>query len=306
MESFHRSFTALGGPNELVVIHSSEPAARRILDEMEGETRRIEGAFSRYTVGGIVARINGAAGSADAVPVNDECANLLNFAATLFDQSEGRFDITSGVLRRVWSFRPPVRVPTPEEVAEVLPLIGWGRVSWDGRAICLPLAGMEIDLGGVGKEYAVDRLAGIALSHGVRAMINCAGDVRVTGVKADESPWNIGVQHPRDSQKIVAAVRLVEGSVATSGDYQRFVEVEGRRYSHLLNPRTGFPVESFRSVSVVAQSCMVAGSAATLAMLYGEEEGIAFLEEIALPYLTVSSEGALRRGGANAARVFVT
>lgn len=146
--------------------------------------------------------------------------------------------------------------------------IGWQRVGWKSPVLTLP-AGMEIDLGGIGKEYAVDRAAMLAQSSG-RCLVNFGGDLRVTGTGVDGEGWLVGVEGVGGRNLPVKRIQLMRGALATSGDAHRFLLKNGRRYSHILNPRTGWPVDGApRSVTVAAPSCTQAGMLATLAMLRG-------------------------------------
>jgi thiamine biosynthesis lipoprotein len=151
---------------------------------------------------------------------------------------------------------------------------------------------MELDLGGLVKEYAADRVAARCQALGVRSgMVNLGGDVRVLGPKPDGSPWRIGIRHPRRRGALLRTVELLRGGLATSGDYERCIVLEGVRYGHVLNPCTGWPVRHLASVSVVADRCIVAGSASTIALLR-ERKGPAWLSALRLPHLWVSVDGA--------------
>ena len=177
-------------------------------------------------------------------------------------------------------------------------MIGWAKVEWSARAIRLPRAGMELDFGGIAKEYAADRMATICIEHGVaHGLVNLGGDVRAIGTQRHGAPWRVGIKHPREEGKTIASVELVDGAVATSGDYERFFEIGGRRYCHILDPRTGMPVAHWQSVSVVAPLCIVAGSCSTMAMLM-EADGEAFLTRQGLSYIAVAPDGTLRRPAA--------
>jgi len=150
---------------------------------------------------------------------------------------------------------------------------------------------MEIDFGGIGKEYAADRAATVCVEHGIlHGLVNLGGDVRATGPQPDGAPWRVGIRHPRRDGLAIATVLLESGAVATSGDYERYVEIEGRRYCHILDPRTGLPVTHWQSVSVVAPLCVMAGSCATIAMLL-ERDGQTFLREQGFRYLAVNADG---------------
>jgi FAD:protein FMN transferase len=218
---------------------------------------RIERVYSRYRDDSVTTCINRAAGR-QAVTLDEETAALIDYGTVCYEKSGGLFDLTSGVLRRCWNFRE-ARVPTQAQIDAVLPLIGWQKVSWQRPRLMLPAAGMEIDFGGVGKEYAADRAAAALQNAGVPcALVNLAGDIRVLGVHPEGTPWRVGIQHPRKAEEALAYVEVSDSAIATSGDYERFFDLEGRRYCHILNPKTGYPVTSLHSVTVVAPLCIVA------------------------------------------------
>jgi thiamine biosynthesis lipoprotein len=286
----HR-FRALGGPCALHLYADDESLLQRALRTGEAEALRIETQYSRYRDDSIVSRINAAAGH-EPVEVDDETAALLDYAATAYAQSGGLFDITSGVLRRVWDFKAQ-RVPTQAQIDAILPLIGWDQVEWQRPFVRLPRAGMQIDFGGFGKEYAADRIAALLRSCGIRnGLVDLAGDIQVIGAHADGSPWQIGVQHPR-GEGAIATVPLGHGAIASSGDYERGFTRDGRRYSHIIDPRSGWPVQGLAGVSVLADQCLVAGTAATCAMLLGDE-GPAWLAALGLPHLIIDAQIQLR------------
>jgi len=285
-------FDAMASPCELRLQGSDEArlhdAARSAIDEV----RRIERKYSRYDEASIVSRINAAAGSGQATEVDEETALLLDFAAHLHDLSGGLFDITSGVLRRAWNFRLP-RLPSQREIDALLPLVGWPQVAWHGRRIALPRSGMEIDFGGFGKEYAADRAAEVLASEGVtHGYVNLGGDIRVVGARSDGSGWRIGIRHPRQEHTLLHTIELHAGALATSGDYERYFELDGRRYCHLLDPRSGWPVNYWQSVSVIAPTCAAAGAACTIAALR-QLDGLAFLRRERLPSVLVDPQGSL-------------
>lgn len=285
---------ALGGPCALHLYAGSEDALDRAAAAGEAELLRIEHKYSRYRSDSIVSQINARAGSGVATAVDDETAALLDYAATLHAQSGGRFDITSGILRRAWDFKAG-RVPAQAEIDALLPLIGWSLVDWRRPQIALTRAGMELDFGGFGKEYAADRVAAILIGLGIRhGLVDLGGDLRVIGPHPDGSPWQVGIQHPR-AEGAIAVVPLRSGAIATSGDYERGFERDGVRYGHILNAATGWPAQGLAAASVIAEQCLVAGSAATCAMLFGADDGPQWLDGLGLPYLFIDAQ--LRIGG---------
>ena len=290
------SFRAMACPCRLRVTATglSDAAARRALEAAQAEVRRIEQRFSRYRPDSIVSAINAAAGAPAAVAVDSETAALLRFADRLHDESDGLFDITSGVLRQVWDFKA-ARVPSAAALAPVLALVGWSRVEFDERQARLPRAGMELDFGGFGKEYAADRAATILLDAGLRhGYVNLGGDLRLLGPMADGRPWRLGIAHPRRPGAVLASVDLAGGALATSGDYERFFEADGQRYCHILDPRTGWPVQHWQSVSVVATACLAAGALSTVAMLK-QAAAPPFLRAQGAAWTAVDAQGVVHR-----------
>ena len=259
----------MASPCEVQVEGGTAEQAAELARIGEAEARRIEAKYTRYRPEGIVHRINTAEGAA--VEVDEETAGLIDYAAQVHTLSEGRFDVTSGVLRRVWTFDGSDRVPSRAAVAKVLALVGWHKVRWENRTITMP-AGMEIDLGGICKEYAVDRaVLAIARASNLPALVNFGGDLRTTRAKAG-GRWQIAIESLDPAKASGGVLGIREGAIATSGDARRFLLRNGKRYSHILNPRTGFPVENPpRSVTVAAKTCLQAGTLSTLAMLRGSE-----------------------------------
>ena len=291
----------MASPCEIRLSGISQADAERLANEAIAEVRRIESKYSRYRSDSLLSQINAAAGRTDArSEVDDETAQLLNFAANLFAMSDGLFDCTSGVLRHAWDFKNS-GLPSQKSLDTLLPLVGWQHVAWDGKHIALTRVGMELDFGGFGKEYAVDRAATLLEASGVKhGLINLGGDVRAIGPQLNGSAWHIGIRDPRapatEPGRCFASLPLIHGAIATSGDYERFIEVNGKRYCHILNPKTGWPVSHWRSVSVVGAVCVLSGALSTIAMLKGA--GAAdFLETEGLSYLLNDANGLIQHRG---------
>ncbi len=277
MRSCGFEFQAMSSVCEIRLDGDDETALAAAAQRAIAEVRRIETTYSRYRADSIVSRINAAAGTGVPTEVDDETSALLDFAGELYALSDGLFDITSGVLRRVWDFKGR-QLPDPDRLRALLPLMGWPQVERQGCEVHLAQAGMELDFGGFGKEYAADRAMAVLAEAGLRhGFVNLGGDIRVLGPRADGSAWRFGIQHPRSDTDTIASVDMVEGALASSGDYERFFELDGQRYCHILDPRTGWPVRGWASVSVTAPACVAAGALSTIAMLKGER-ALDFLE----------------------------
>jgi thiamine biosynthesis lipoprotein len=262
-------FTAMASPCELLLEAPGERQAAELGREAAQEAWRIERKLSRYRPDSIVSVINRSDGHT--VVVDQETAALLDYAAQCHALSEGRFDITSGVLRRCWTFDGSDRLPEPTAVRALLPLVGFERIRGQPPCITLP-AGMEIDFGGFGKEYAVDRvLAIVAERFAGAALVNFGGDL-ATSRAPDSAPWQVGVERPGTEREARLLLELSQGALATSGDTRRFLLRDGVRYSHILDVRTGWPVANVpRSVTVAGGTCVEAGMLATFAMLRGRD-----------------------------------
>lgn len=263
-------FSAMASPCEILVETSDADEARHLSVVAAAEAWRVEDKFSRYVSDNVVARINSAAG--EVIDVDAETASLIDFGNTLYELSDGRFDITSGVLREAWKFDGSDRLPTRETVEHVLQRVGWHRVDWQSPTLWME-SGMEIDFGGIGKEYAVDQVARqLRDASATSALINFGGDLAVTWPPAKRQGWRVGIESV--SERGPAAEKVIElrsGAMATSGDARRFLSRDGVRYSHILDPRSGWPVrDAPRSVTVAADTCTQAGMLSTLAMLEGE------------------------------------
>jgi thiamine biosynthesis lipoprotein len=270
-------FSAMASPCELLTDVSDRDKAQQLLDIVANEAWRIESKFSRYVRGNVIHKINNSHGRA--VSVDAETAQLIEFAITLYGLTDGGFDITSGILREVWSFKGKKRVPAKAAVARILKSVGWDKVVWDSPTLILK-PGMQIDFGGIGKEYAVDRAGPLTKAMiDASCLINFGGDLIVTRPREDGKSWSVGIEQA--DSPVVKASRLImlrQGALATSGDTKRYVLKSGKRYGHVLDARTGWPIEGApRTVTVAADTCLEAGMLTTIAMLQGSEV-IEFLE----------------------------
>ncbi|MFT5693433.1 MAG: thiamine biosynthesis lipoprotein [Oceanicoccus sp.] len=275
-------FDAMASPCEILLSCNTHNEAKELTEIAAHEAWRIEKKFSRYRDDNIVSRINKSGGQS--VEVDNETGQLLDFAFQCFELSEGLFDISSGVLRRVWKFDGSANIPTAESVNALLPYIGLQKTTWCDGLFTLP-EGMEIDLGGIGKEYAVDRtLLLLQESADIPMLVNFGGDIATNRCRDDGQPWLIGIEKPGCEEKSAAWVKIHQGGLATSGDAARYLMTNHKRYSHVLNPKTGWSVENApKSVTVAAQTCTQAGILATIAMLKGAAAD-EFLIDQSLPY----------------------
>ncbi|PPD50607.1 MAG: thiamine biosynthesis protein ApbE [Methylobacter sp.] len=294
MEFYQHGFKAMGTPCEIQLFATTQAQAKQVADTAIADIQRLEARYSRYRSDSFLSAINRAAARGGGIEVDAETAGLLDYAVTCHQQSDGLFDITSGILRQAWRFDLGT-LPDQETIQKLLAKIGWHKVRWQNPVLEFTVPGMEIDFGGIVKEYAVDRAAALCQSQGIRhGIVNLGGDIKIIGPRADGSPWRIGIRHPRQQDALADTLLLHQGALASSGDYERCIIIGGIRYGHILNPKTGWPVKHLAAVSVASDFCVIAGSASTIAMLK-EDQGPAWLESLGLPHYWFDVEG--RAGG---------
>ena len=274
-------FTAMACPCEVLLADTNLETAVRLGRLAADEVWRIERKYSRYRADSLLAEILRQRGTR--IAVDSETGLLLDFAKMCYDMSNGLFDITSGVLRHAWVFDRSERIPDPLRIAALLPLIGFDKVEWQRPFLRLPVD-MELDFGGIGKEYAVDR-AYVQMSAACDEpfLVNFGGDLRASRPPS-RGAWHIGIERPQAENAAALILDLERGALATSGDTRRYLVSQGNRYGHILNPLTGWPVaQAPSSVTVAAPTCTEAGLLSTLAMLQGAGAQ-AFLEQQGVKY----------------------
>nr|WP_235828880.1 FAD:protein FMN transferase [Anaerosacchariphilus polymeriproducens] len=238
------------------------------------EVERLEGMLSRFISNSEISKMNHLSGIGYQ-QVSSETYELLSNGVNFSKLSNGCFDITIGPLVDFWRQSKSNRTqPNHYELKSILPLVNFIDIEFDEckKTVALKKAGQSIDIGGIGKGYAADKVIEVFKKYGMESgFTNFGGNVAVMGVKPDNSPWNIGIRHPRKENSIIGVVSVTDKSVVTSGDYQRyFIDNKGNRYHHILNPCTGYPSESgLISVTVLADSSMEADALSTIIFISG-------------------------------------
>ena len=276
-------FRAMASPCEVHVEHASKQFATGLIKLAMHEAQRIEKVFSRYLHNNVVWAINNSGGRK--VEVDEETGRMFDFAQMCFDMSDGLFDITSGVLREAWHFDGSDNVPSQHRIDSLLPRIGWSKVQWEAPFFTLPKE-MQIDLGGIGKEYAVDRSMALinAAASDVPCLVNYGGDLHANRPPVSKSEWGVGIEAIKPDEQATFSLQLYRGALTSSGDAQRYLLKDGVRYGHVLNPLTGWPVvDAPACVTVAGDSCIQAGILSTLAILKGSQAE-SFLDEQGVKY----------------------
>lgn len=291
-------FTSMGSPCEIRIMVVDPKMGACVLERAVKEVQRLNDKYSRYRPESVISQINQSAGSGQVHVLDEETSAILNYADVCYQQSDGLFDITSGVLRKAWNFKAlehKATLPSDELIQQLLELVGWKKVLWSGSSFALPQKDMEIDFGGIVKEYSADAVAALCHQYGVTSgLVDLGGDIRVIGPYPEQETWRVHVQDPQKTKKSCATLNVSSGGIATSGVYERYIEINGTRYSHLLNPKTGWPVEEYiTSLTILADQCIIAGSIATIGMLKGKE-GLLWIEQnIDIPYWCCLADGSL-------------
>lgn len=284
----------MGAPCELQLYANNISMAAAIAQSAIDEISRIEARYSRYRADSVLSEINRTAASGAPLSVDEETALLLDYAYLCHEKSAGLFDITSGVLRKAWDFTAG-RLPEQSQLDALLPLVGMDKVRWEYPRLSFEKPGMEIDFGGIAKEYAADQAAAVCVAAGIEhGLVELGGDIKVIGPHPDLSPWIVGIRHPRKLDEAMTIIEIAQGAIASSGDYERYLIADGIRYCHILAPHTGWPVRGLASVSIMTEQCLVAGSLATIAMLKGND-GKQWLKEMGVSHIWMDEAG--RVGG---------
>jgi thiamine biosynthesis lipoprotein len=294
---FKFSFSVMGCPCHLNVYCNHKKQFSQVKRAVLDELQRLDRYYTNYADTSFTATMNRTAGTSQSIKVDEETAALLDYSHQCYMHSDGLFDITAGTLRKAWNYQAPQpKLPLQQDIESLLPAVGWDKVVWNRPELTLPVAGMILDFGGVVKEYAADAAAGVCFKHDIHhGFINLGGDMRILGPHPDGKPWCMGIVNPHKKSEDIAAVYLSSGAIVTSGNYERCIEVDGKRYSHILNPKTGWPVDGFPSVTILGDYCLVAGSAATIASLKEPKEALEWLNDLGLPYVCVANDGTMHR-----------
>jgi FAD:protein FMN transferase len=279
-----RSYVSMGTAIDVSAWTTDERAAVSAFERVFIEFDRLDALMSVWKQGSDILRINAAAGKS-AVPVSPEVREVLRESQEVSEWTGGKFDVTYAALSGLWKFDQDIdgKVPDRSKIAPRLPLINYRDLQVDDRAgtASLSRAGMQLNLGGIGKGYAIDRAVTILRGAGLTDfMIQAGGDMFVAGRRGDR-PWRVGLQDPRgEPNTLYAAIELTDAAFSTSGDYERFFMKDGKRYHHIIDPDVGEPAKGSRSVTIVATRSVLADGLSTGVFLIGPDKGMALIERL--------------------------
>lgn len=273
-----RTFGAMGTEVTIEAIGPDEDQLKAALGAAEAELRRVEDEMTTWRDSPLT-RLNAKAGEG-AQAVSLELAQLVQRSIAVGHLTGGAFDVTYASAGRLWDYKSSSpRVPAQERIDAVLARVDFSKVAvtLDPPTVSLP-AGFQLGLGGVAKGYGVDRAMAVLIEHGVQhGMVNAGGDLKVLGNRMGR-PWRIAIRHPRTPDAVLAMVPLANTCMVTSGDYERFFEIDGVRYHHILDPRTGRPATGAMSATVLAPDAAMADALATALVVLGPEKGLELVQ----------------------------
>lgn len=297
-ERFHAARPLMGTVVEITLYHADQDRARELMDRAFAEMERIERLMSTRIAASEVARINREAYPGP-ITVEREVFDLIEQSLVAWRETSGAFDITVGPLMQLWPlYRAEKILPGDGQIGEALERVGSDRIVLDPaqNTIAFKKPGMSIDLGGIAKGYAIDRAIGLLRAGGVAsALVNAGGDLYALGFKPDGTPWRVGVRHPRRPDDLIATLEVHDIAVMTSGDYERYFIKDGRRTSHIIDPRTGFSVRGTASVTLSAASATRADALATGVLVLGPEAGLELVNRLPGVEAAILSEASQHR-----------
>ena len=265
---------------EITVSHSDADVIQAVTTQAFDEMQRIEQLMSTYIPDSEISRINRAAGK-EAIPVSREVEEVIREGIYWSEQSSGAFDITVEPLVHLWDFNGEKEViPNENTLRKTASLVNYKDIEVKDHTVRLKRRGMAINVGGLAKGYAVDRAISILRGKVKNGIINAGGDLFAFGQKTKQTPWNIGLQHPRKPQELLASFAVKNQAIATSGDYQRYFIKDGLRYHHIFDPQTGQPARLMISATIITTEVMDADAMATAVFVMGPEKGIEWIDSI--------------------------
>jgi len=274
----------MGSRFDITVVSTNEELGHINIEEAVAEISRIERLISAWDPNSETSLINKNAGIKP-VAVSQELFSLIERAKQISYLTDGAFDISYSSLDKVWKFDGSMKsLPTPEQIKNSIAKIGHDKIvlNKEDHSVFLKEKGMKISFGAMGKGYAADKAKSLLISKQVIAgIINAGGDLTTWGTKASGEKWLIGIANPLNKDKIFSWLPVVESSVATSGNYEKFVSFKGKRYSHIIDPRTGYPSTGVSSVSIFAKSAELSDALATAVFIMGRETGLSLINQLA-------------------------
>lgn len=279
----HRTQKIMGSRFDITVVAANEEIGYINIDEAVAEITRIENLISSWNPESETSLINKNAGI-QPVKVSMELFKLIERTKQISEITDGAFDISYSSMDEIWKFDGSMTyMPTKEEIRNSIAKVGYKKIvlNSNDQTVFLKQKGMKISFGAIGKGYAADKAKELLVSKQVVAgIINASGDLTTWGTKASGEKWLIGIANPLSKDKIFSWLPIVESSVATSGNYEKFVIFDGKKYTHIIDPRTGYPSQGVNSVSIFAKSAELCDALATAVFIMGKEAGLSLINQL--------------------------
>jgi thiamine biosynthesis lipoprotein len=290
-----RKVSLLGSPFEITVVAKDTIQANQYEDQAIAEVKRIENLISDWIPTTPVSQINQAAGK-KAVTVPLELIELIERSIKISKLTDGAFDISYASMDRIWKFDGSMKeMPSPEAIHQSVAKVGYQKIIIDkeNKTVMLKDVGMKLGLGGIGQGYIADKIKALLQSNGcVAGLVNVSGDISTWGKQPNGEQWKVGIKNPMNKNKIFATFPLEDTAVETSGSYEKYVTFNGKRYSHIIDTRTGYPATGLISVSVFAKTTELADALATGVFVMGKDAGMNLVNQLpGISCIMVDEEG---------------
>ena len=278
-----RKLYMLGSPFEMTVVAKDTIQGNIYIDMAVAEVKRIENLISDWIPTTQISQVSKNSGI-QPVKVDKEVYDLVERAIKVSQLTSGAFDISYASMDKIWKFDGSMKaMPTPEAIKQSVARIGYQKIVLDAKAqtIYLKEKGMKLGLGGIGQGYIADKIKDLLLSKGCTSgIVNVSGDINAWGYQTTGKPWTVAIVNPMNKNKVFATFPLENSSVETSGSYEKFVVFDGKRYSHIIDPRTGYPAQGVVSVSVFAKQTEIADALATGIFVLGVDVGLNLVNQL--------------------------
>lgn len=281
---FKKNQKLMGNQFEITVVCTNEQLGEQVVNKAIEEIKRIENLLTTFSTKSITYEINENA-SIKPVKVTQEVFDLICRCQMISKITQGAFDITYGSIdKRFWNFDLQMtQLPNEVEAKKAVALINYNNIilNAEQNTVFLKNKGMRIGFGGIGKGYAAEKAKNILIENGITSgIVNAAGDLTTWGMQENGKPWTIGIADPNKKETLFSSFQITNTSVATSGNYEKFVVINGKKYSHTINPKTGFPIEGIKSVSIIAENAEIADALATPVTILGVDVGLDFINQL--------------------------
>jgi thiamine biosynthesis lipoprotein len=278
-----RKLSMLGSPFEMTVVAKDTVQGNEYIDMSVAEVKRVENLISDWIPSSQISKVNQNAGIKP-IKVDKEVFDLVSRAIKVSEITSGAFDISYASMDKIWKFDGSMKtMPTEEAIKKSVAKIGYKNVILDPKeqTIFLKMEGMKLGLGGIGQGYIADKVKALLQSKGcISGIVNVSGDINTWGRQIDGKPWTVAIVNPMNKNKVFATFSIEDSAVETSGSYEKFVIFNGVRYSHIIDPRTGYPAQGVVSVSVFAKQTEIADALATGIFVLGVEVGIDLVNQM--------------------------